>query len=81
MKRHLMVHTNERRFACEMCKKRFRTKYEIMIHTRRHTGEKPYKCQFCEMSFVDSGEKGRHERKHSLNSGSTRKKGQQVNVL
>lgn len=54
LNKHMMIHTDERRFACKFCDKRFRDKIKLTTHTRyRHSGERPHKCPYCEKCFVD----------------------------
>ena len=38
-------------FACDVCKKSFKTKSYLNVHKRIHSGMKPYKCDVCEKSF------------------------------
>ena len=43
LKSHQVSHTNERPYACEICKKRFKRSSCLKIHQTTHTGDKPFK--------------------------------------
>nr|XP_032526293.1 gastrula zinc finger protein XlCGF8.2DB-like [Danaus plexippus plexippus] len=44
-------HMGERKFACEFCDLRFRSRYGLTKHTIKHTGERSFKCDFCDKGF------------------------------
>ncbi|KAI9338777.1 hypothetical protein BDR26DRAFT_919305 [Obelidium mucronatum] len=45
LKTHILSHTKEKPFACEICPKSYTTKNRLKVHMRDHTGDKPYKCE------------------------------------
>ncbi|KAK7944485.1 hypothetical protein WMY93_000213 [Mugilogobius chulae] len=57
--------TEQKKYQCFACEKRFRTKQEITLHERIHTGEKPFSCPFCEKTFAQKGSLQSHVRIHT----------------
>lgn len=53
MKIHFRIHTNEKRFVCELCNKRFSEKCTLNKHLVRHAGEKSFICATCGKGFCD----------------------------
>lgn len=53
LQRHLInKHSVEKRkFACEICGKRYVYQFTLKQHLDSHTGNKPYKCDVCDKSF------------------------------
>ncbi|XP_038221181.1 zinc finger protein 836-like [Zerene cesonia] len=48
LERHVRsVHMQERKFECEVCRKRFFTQYRLTRHGLTHTGERHFKCPVC----------------------------------
>ncbi|OUM64323.1 hypothetical protein PIROE2DRAFT_25159, partial [Piromyces sp. E2] len=45
---------------CDICKKIFSRKYDLIRHRRIHTGETPYKCHICGLGFTRSDHRDRH---------------------
>ncbi|KAM4762666.1 transcriptional repressor CTCFL [Cyanocitta cristata] len=67
LRRHLKTHSDEKRHACHLCPKAFRTATLLHNHVNTHTGNKPHKCSECDTAFVTRGELSRHRRyKHTL---------------
>lgn len=64
VKNHLKVHTKERPFQCDICKKKFIQKINLTVHHRVHTGERPYKCKKCDKTFIQKGNLDAHVNKH-----------------
>jgi uncharacterized Zn-finger protein len=46
-KNHLLIHTNQRPYACTQCTKSFRTKGCLVQHMLVHGDEYKYTCQYC----------------------------------
>ncbi|XP_045463004.1 zinc finger protein OZF-like [Harmonia axyridis] len=49
-----------RNHECEICKKKFPTKTDLIKHVRIHTDERPYACKFCGHAFRQAGSLKNH---------------------
>ncbi|XP_067635456.1 zinc finger protein 227-like [Eurosta solidaginis] len=52
-------------YPCNICGKRFKTKWDLRQHKRIHSDEKPHKCDFCEMRFATPAAVREHLRTHT----------------
>jgi KRAB domain-containing zinc finger protein len=58
-----IVHSNERRFKCNVCNARFKTNVNLKTHIKNDSC-KTYKCTFCSNVFKFESELKYHERWH-----------------
>lgn len=58
--RHLLVHSGEKAYSCDLCGRRFAQKGALGVHMRTHSKEKPYMCDECGARFSMSGNLTRH---------------------
>lgn len=65
IKRHVMMHTNERAFKCALCDKAFARRPHLNEHMRVHTGERPFKCKSCPAAFAQKSNLIIHNRTHT----------------
>ena len=65
-----LTHTKVKAHECDICKKQFSLKSNLVTHFRIHLGEQPYGCSQCEKWFTAIGNRDRHIRTHrkELNS-------------
>ena len=56
---------NAKLINCDICKKSFKTKSNMIVHKRIHSGEKPYKCDVCDKSFIQKSHLTTHMLVHS----------------
>ncbi|XP_041709289.1 zinc finger protein 239-like isoform X2 [Coregonus clupeaformis] len=65
LKKHQLLHTEERPFACEHCDRRYRSAYDLKVHVRSHSGERRHMCIICEKRFAHPSTLVRHMRMHA----------------
>lgn len=58
-------HNDNKQWECEVCLKKFTTKYFLKKHKRLHTGEMPYVCGLCGKSFTFQQSYHKHMLYHS----------------
>uniref|UniRef100_A0AAZ3NV88 C2H2-type domain-containing protein n=1 Tax=Oncorhynchus tshawytscha TaxID=74940 RepID=A0AAZ3NV88_ONCTS len=65
LKKHQLLHTEERPFACEHCDRRYRSAYDLKVHVRIHSGERRHLCTICGKRFTQQCALVRHMRMHA----------------
>lgn len=57
-----MIHRKNTDFTCDLCRKQFTWKHQLIVHMRVHSGVRPYKCSNCPKRFRHGYTKVKHER-------------------
>ncbi|XP_017060892.1 zinc finger protein weckle-like isoform X1 [Drosophila ficusphila] len=52
LKKHKVMHSEERRLKCDVCGALFKRSKTFKNHLLSHTGLRPYVCNYCEKSFT-----------------------------
>lgn len=65
LRRHKLIHLNEKSFICDQCGKGFNLFINLNAHIRRHIGFKPHICDICKASFLDKTRLKMHMRTHT----------------
>ena len=58
---HKKIHTGDKPYECDICKKSVSQSISLAQHKRIHTGEKPYECDICKKSFSQSISLAQHK--------------------
>lgn len=51
LKRHLILHSEEKPFKCEVCGNKYRQKWHLNRHVKVHSKELPFECEYCHKCF------------------------------
>ncbi|XP_014063913.2 zinc finger protein 79 [Salmo salar] len=65
LKKHQLLHTEERPFACEHCDRSYRSAYDLKVHIRIHSGQRRHMCTVCGKRFAHPSTLVRHMRMHA----------------
>ena len=63
----MLTHTKVKAHECDICKKTFSLKGNLVRHFRIHLGEKPFGCAKCERWFTASSGRDQHLQHHHKN--------------
>ena len=56
----------EKKFCCQVCKRKFGTRYGLYKHKRTiHDNYKPHKCKTCQAAFPSKQKLVKHNRTHT----------------
>ncbi|XP_013101746.1 serendipity locus protein H-1 [Stomoxys calcitrans] len=62
---HRKIHTENKKYGCEICGQKFVQKINLTHHQRIHTSEKPYECSECQKRFQERSHLQRHQKYHA----------------
>ncbi|XP_077466030.1 zinc finger and BTB domain-containing protein 5-like [Stigmatopora argus] len=62
---NVLLVEGDKKYACEICKKRFANLTDCKKHIRVHTGEKPYSCLKCGKCFSQSSHMYTHAKNYT----------------
>lgn len=66
-KEHGMLKQEEKKpaiFACEVCAKPFKSRFNLKVHSYIHTDERPHLCKWCGLGFKAVSSLRSHEMRH-----------------
>ncbi|CAG2059386.1 unnamed protein product [Timema podura] len=64
---HILSHSGDVRFTCEICNGNFYTREQFNLHMRAHNGDTPYMCRICKKRFADMHLLEKHSESHREN--------------
>nr|CAD7423575.1 unnamed protein product [Timema monikensis] len=64
---HILSHSGDVRFTCEICNGNFYTREQYNLHMRAHNGDTPYMCRICKKRFADMHLLEKHCESHREN--------------
>ncbi|XP_063380548.1 zinc finger protein 62-like [Cydia fagiglandana] len=64
---HMVAHTKDPKYECDICQKKFRLKHHVLKHIQKiHEKEKNYQCDVCAKPFFEKVLFQRHAKTHSM---------------
>ncbi|KAL3225501.1 hypothetical protein MRX96_004623 [Rhipicephalus microplus] len=64
LKDHLLAHSEEKKYVCSTCSRRFRYQRNLRCHTHSHCTKKRYSCKRCSQDKPDKNVHNRHLPRH-----------------
>ncbi|XP_075976572.1 uncharacterized protein LOC142976881 [Anticarsia gemmatalis] len=65
LKRHVVLHSEEKPYSCSKCSKSYARKDQLLNHMHTHKDSKPYECTYCKKGFTQLCSLKDHVRSHT----------------
>ncbi|CAG2220180.1 KRAB [Mytilus edulis] len=65
LKKHMMIHTDEKIYKCEYCSKTFSWKLCYDLHLKLHSGEAMHECSICQKTYPTNHILEKHMNTHT----------------